>query len=62
MLPPVRARLHAPEWDAVAVQGQMADKNTEGEAHVRQEGYVGTASATPADLFRADHTLSPELP
>src|SRR5258708_26493 len=48
--------------DAVAALRQTADRNVKGEAHVRQERYVGTASATPADLFRADHTLSPGLP
>ena len=61
-LPPVRARLHAPEGDAVAALRQTADRKTGGEAHVQQEGHVGTAPATPADLFRADHTLSPERP
>jgi hypothetical protein len=35
--------------DAVAALRQTTDKNTQGKAHVRQEGYVGTASATPTD-------------
>jgi hypothetical protein len=42
--------------------GRRLTEKQGGEAHVQQEGHVGTAPATPADLFRADHTLSPERP
>lgn len=45
--------------DAVAALRQTTGKNAQRK---RQNGYVETSSATPTDLFRSDHTLSPGRP